>query len=306
MPHLLPVALWRRLCYGRVLNIATVRGPVYVALTFDVEQDFGSLGEQGVTTTSRPFLQEFGALCNERGWVATFFIQGDLVESLAQELSELVTEHEIGLHGFHHELWGRPKWFLPQKPIEKDEKRLRLNLGLKAFQGCGLPRPISFRAPSMVIDGEALKLLEELDFRVDSSASSYLGVPPVPRLVGKIVSLPVSVSPIPRFVFKGILPTFAPYVGLSLQNLLELEEGQLLSLVREILAYQISQGYRPHLITLAHPWEFYENGLSPFCSRDNFRRLSERLGFLEENFRLRYVSLHNLASRLLPGRIEES
>ncbi|HEY83024.1 MAG TPA: hypothetical protein G4O01_07055 [Dehalococcoidia bacterium] len=274
---------------------------VLVAITFDIEYDFGSSARDATASAAPPFLQELPALAKELGAVFTLFIQGDLAEKFSHYLYGLQDKHELGLHGYAHELWGRAKWFLPHHPVPLHTRRELIKRSLKCFLNNNLTAPTSFRAPDLVADMDTLRLLEEHSFSVDSSAPSYYGVPPMPTkplgATSRLLSIPLTASPIPRFQMRYLLP-FTSYEVFNMFQLATSDDNHLLSYVKEVLAFQMGIGVRPHLVFLTHPWEFKEwpgRKRLGYCSSSNYELLKRKFSLLEEKYQLRYVSMKELA-----------
>jgi hypothetical protein len=179
-------------------------------------------------------------------------------------------------------------------------RRELLQRSLKCFADNELIRPTSFRAPDLVADQATLRLLEEHSFIVDSSAPSYCGVAPVPTkpLGGnsKLLSIPVTANPIPHFQTRYFMP-FTFYELFNMARLATSDDHHFIEYVGEVLAFQVKAGVSPHLIFLAHPWEFKEwtdKNRPSYCSSHNYDLLSKKLLSLEERYRLRYVSMKEL------------
>ncbi|MFC2122479.1 DUF2334 domain-containing protein [Bacteroidota bacterium] len=274
---------------------------VMVALTFDIEYDFGSSATEAAYASAAPFLERLPAWGKELEAVLTLFVQGDMVEKLAGYLHNLQDEHEIGLHGYAHELWGKEKWFLPHRAVPKHKRRDLLELSLKCFSDNDLTTPSSFRAPDLVADKDTLQLLEESGFAVDSSAPSYYGVPPLPtRPLGqgsRLLSIPITVNPAPRYETRYGIP-FAAYEILNMARLVAGDDAHFLDYVRQVLSFQAGAGVKPHLVFLAHPWEFMEwpgNRRPAYCSGNNYQLLKQKLSLLEERYSLKYVGVKELS-----------
>jgi len=76
------------------------------------------------------------------------------------------------------------------------------------------------------------------------------------------------------------------------------DDSHLLNYVGEVLAFQVGTGVSPHLVFLAHPWEFKEwvnKGRPAYCSSRNYELLSRKFSLLAERYRLRYVGMKELA-----------
>jgi len=278
--------------------------PVLVALTFDIEYDFGSSARQSTSDAIAPFLQELPALAKELRAVFTLFVQGDMVAGLAGQLCQLQIEHEIGLHGYAHELWGKAKWFLPHKPASLQARQELLPQSLKSFADNNLAPPASFRAPDLVADADTLRLLEEHGFSVDSSAPSYYGIPPVPtRPLGstsQLLSVPITANPNPCSKMKYLIP-YTSYEVFNMAWLAASDDSHFTNYVDEVVTYLVNAGVSPYLVFLAHPWEFREwadKDKYAYCSGRNHKLLRDRFMLLEKKYPLQYVSMKELARSL--------
>lgn len=305
MPYFMPcVGLKRR--RSKMLSTSEIpsESPLLIALTFDVEYDFGSSAKDSSSEAVEPFLKQLPTLAEGLQAVSTLFVQGDLVARYGELLLNLQSSHEIGLHGYAHELWGEAKWFLPHKPVSLESKRELLKQGLQNFADNNLAPPVSFRAPDLVADTDTLRLLGENGFLVDSSAPSYRGILPQPsRPLGPastFQSIPITAAPIPRVRRRYLLP-FTTYEVFNMSWLAATSDQHLLDYVAEVVSFQIRNGTKPHLVFLAHPWEFREwEGQKPldYCSEDNYELLQRKMRLLGERYQLRYVSMKELARAL--------
>ncbi len=274
---------------------------ILVVLTFDIEYDFGSAGGEAAVQAVGPFLKHAGPWGKEMGAALTLFVQGDLVAGLAGYLRELEKENEIGLHGYSHELWGGAKWFLPHKPLPLETKRGLLERSLEQFSTHHLARPVSFRAPDLVTDRETLELLESYGFTVDSSAPSYYGVAPeLSRPLGpgsKLLEIPVTARPYSRTQFRCFLP-FTSYEVFNMFQVTAGDDRHFTDYVDDVLTFQVKAGVMPHLVFLAHPWEFQEwpaRRRLDYCAQANYELLRRRFSLLRERYRLSYVTLSEMA-----------
>jgi len=305
MPYFIPcVKLKRR--RGKTLSDAEIpsESPLLVALTFDVEYDFGSSAKEASADAVEPFLHQLPALARGIQAVFTLFVQGDLVGRYGELLLNLQSSHEIGLHGYAHELWGKARWFLPHKPVSYKSRRGLLRRSLKNFTDNKLAPPVSFRAPDLVANADTLRLLEEHGFLVDSSAPVYRGTLPLPaRSLGPsspILSIPITASPVPRIHLRYLLP-FTAYEVFNMAWLATTSDQQLLDFVAEVVSFQIQNGTKPHLVFLAHPWEFREctgEKRLGYCSEDNYELLRRKMQLLKGRYQLQYVGMKELAHML--------
>ena len=304
MPYLLPYVKIKRRSKTKSKAEVPLKSPLLIALTFDVEYDFGSAVKEKSIESVEPFLRQLPALGEELQAVFTLFVQGDIVGRYAELLRNLQLKHEIGLHGYAHELWGKAKWFLPKQPISRNIKQELLEESLKVFSSNRLSSPVSFRAPDLVAHTETLRLLPEYGFSVDSSAPSYYGTPPLPvKPLGSastLLSIPITAAPRPRVRTRYLLP-FAAYEVFNMLWLATTSDRHLLDCIDEVLSFQISAGTKPHLVFLAHPWEFREwdrGERYSYCSGDNYELITRKLQSLEESYQLKYVCLRELAQLL--------
>ncbi|HEY3109326.1 MAG TPA: polysaccharide deacetylase family protein [Chloroflexota bacterium] len=276
-----------------------------LALSFDVERDPGQPVDPHRCQTCFPFLNWLEAVSLARDWRTTLFVQGSIVEQLAAPLRRLVPRHELGLHGYFHELWGRQLWFAPYEPSPAPGlRRALLEEGLRAFERAGLPRPRAFRAPNLVCDQTTLALLEQAGFRLDSSAAAYRGEAPIVSRHGALVRVPVSGAPRPILHrWRGTpLPSWAIHRVVNLENFLA-PPDELMPLVEEVLAVQTLAGSPHHLVVLAHPWEFADLPITG-CGSANYDRLIERVELLSSYFPTTVSGISDIVSRSALGHVD--
>ena len=239
---------------------------VALCLTFDVERDWGSMTPHRNLRSLEPFVMGIGPLLARVGAFATFLVEGGIIRQAPDPWVQLARQgHEIGLHGYDHESWG-VDWFndLENSPLaDIAHGRTLLALAVEAFARAGLPGPRAFRAPNLVLDPAFWPILFQYGIRVDSSAPGMKGDRPLVRTLfsaldgERLVSLPASTPIVPCLVRNGLVPQFR-YPLFSLQNSLRMSDAQLIAYAEDICRYQIAQGQRPHLVYLAHPWEFVD------------------------------------------------
>lgn len=291
LPHAAPYTLLRRWQHAPHASAPTLGTPLSICLTFDVEHDFRDPASSG---SSLRFLPRYLAWAHAEGWRGTLYVQGDLVPTLAPLLQEAQSRHELGLHGLHHEVWGRSRWWqysLGFVSLSFREKQRRLAQALKLFEAAGLVRPRSFRAPYLNVDARSLRLLAQHGFTSDSSAATYLGARPISTR-RDLWRIPVTAHPRPEGH-----PARARYPEFALGNLLQMSKRQRLETVAAALCLQQRQGFLlpPHIVILAHPWEFETTAGVPYASTANFERLRGVLGELSEVYELRFRSISDLA-----------
>ncbi len=305
MPYFIPCVKLKRRQRKKLSNVdIPSETPLLIALTFDVEYDFGSSAKEAATEAVEPFLRELPVLAGEMQAVFTLFVQGDLVNRYAELLLNLQSSHEIGLHGYAHELWGKAKWFLTHNPVSLPSRQELLRQSLKNFADNNLAPPVSFRAPDLVADTDTLRLLQEHGFMVDSSAPAYRGALPLPARppgpASTLLSISITAAPTPRVRLRYLLP-FTAYEVLNMSWLAAASDQHLLEYVAEIVSFQMDNGTKPHLVFLAHPWEFREwTGREKlgYCSRDNYKLLHRRMQSLQARYQLQYVGMKELAQTL--------
>ena len=262
-----------------------------IALTFDVEHDPMSESHEMVSD----FLSRIEKVAEEN---STFFVQGNLINELANHLKELEKKNEIGLHGFAHELWGDEKWWIDKNTLNLKEKTSLLSLALSYFKKNNLKRPLSFRAPYAVINREVLNLLRKFDFIIDSSATSYLGVFPLPKNLNGLISIPVSANPVPKISVRKMIP-YCYYEIFTAETVLSFSRKELLDFITTITSFQKTHNCKPHLVFIAHPWEFVMfGGDRSYSSPKNYKLLKKIFSTLEKNCKVEYVTMKQLSKKL--------
>ena len=300
LPHHAPFWLARHARFGSASGTSRVvlprTEPLPVALTFDVEQDLGSFGSPARWETCGSFLDWLAEAAPAHGWRTTLFVQGSLVLPLAAPLGRLEPEHEIGLHGYLHELWGRPLWFGVQRASPIAERPRLLQRGREAFEQAGLKPPVSFRAPNLVADRNTLSLLPTHGFTLDSSGPAFRGCLPVATRHKGLLRIPVSADPRPKVRRRWGVPTWARFDHLNAQTVLFSPLPELLSVVQAILHAQDLIGCPRHLVLLAHPWEFANVGRTG-CAAENRELLVKRLAALSSHMTMQFRTMSQLLPR---------
>jgi polysaccharide deacetylase family protein (PEP-CTERM system associated) len=96
---------------------------------------------------------------------ATFFVLGWIAERLPQLIREIHARgHEIGSHGYHHTLCGQSSTQDLKTDLIESKRRLEEIIGAPIH---------GYRAPSFSINDEILRLIQECDYRYDSSFNSF-------------------------------------------------------------------------------------------------------------------------------------
>jgi len=113
------------------------------------------------------------------------------------------------------------------------------------------------------------------------------------------VRIPVTANPFPYFKKKGGL-IFTKFRLFNLKILNELQDAKLCEYISQILRMQIYQESIPHLVFLAHPWEFYGKGElekdENFNHRGakNYNILKEKLRLIEKQYIVKYLTVNQL------------
>jgi peptidoglycan-N-acetylglucosamine deacetylase len=146
-----------------------IKGQKYVLLTFDVESDVGSW-----TTEYRSIRQALPLIADEllKNEVrATFFYTACAAMQAPDVALSLVKQgHEIGCHGYYHESFGKPTYFIPgDHPLMPDEIYGRLIKATDVVERIVGIRPVSFRSPRLWGGVDLLAALEKLGYCTDSS-----------------------------------------------------------------------------------------------------------------------------------------
>ena len=290
MPYYLPNNLFNWYSRKKMMKDVTVR-KIFVSITFDVEAE--NIPNYHIKNFFEGIIKDLG---NKK---ATFFICGNLISKFSYILKKIQSKHEIGLHGFAHELWGDEKWWAIKKPIDYEQKGELLKLCLDIFKENRLRRPISFRAPYLITNHDTFKLLKKNNFRVDSSLSSYLGnfSLPVKFFKGKIMSIPVSVNPLPKVSFQYLIP-YTSYESFNWTFINNLDKNNFINFINSIFSWQIFNKIQPHLVFLAHSYQVVENDKKLKYSHEKSEKMFKLFSFLEKNYQVEYVTLRKLAERL--------
>jgi peptidoglycan/xylan/chitin deacetylase (PgdA/CDA1 family) len=144
----------------------------FVCLSFDF--DGPSLWMQRrMTTPTAVSRGEFGAvavprllkLLERRGLPATFFIPGHTIETYP-DLCKRVADagHEIGLHGYAHEL---------NALVTEDRERWAFERSVELITGLAGTAPAGYRAPSGDLTTQTIRLLGEFGVAYDSSLMGH-------------------------------------------------------------------------------------------------------------------------------------
>lgn len=304
MPHKIFGQLNKRAHLLRInLNRVKVEGPIPCSITVDFERNHGSKDQHGSlkpsVETCKKFLENFKDFSHQQEFKGTFFVQGNLVPHLADELKNFDEDgHELGLHGMYHGLWGDPKWFLNDRPLSKAEKMHFLEAALKNFEDADLTKPVSFRAPNLVMKDESYEVLSDYGFKYDSSYPTFAGGDPLPYETASIKGLPVSFDPIPHFTRAAAVFPVVKYFTMTTYHFLKLSDEELERICKMIFWMQKKSKVKPHLVLMMHSWEFEGSDIYNFCGGDNYSKFAKKFHFLQEKFGVKFLTFENLCKEV--------
>jgi peptidoglycan/xylan/chitin deacetylase (PgdA/CDA1 family) len=275
------------------------------SLTVDIENDFGIPENPSFTTLERG-VSNLMTFFNKQNIDATFFVMKTVCDKIPNQVKKMGSHHEVGVHGYAHECWGKQKWWLRQRPLKIEQKRRYLAESVDVVEKTVSRTPKSFRAPYLVIDMESLGLLDELGFLVDSSAPSYYGISPKPYYPSGLSLLEVPVSADPRPWPELVpIPHFR-FDYLNMKLLAMRGADWCANFVRDIVSYQTERGIKPHVVMLAHQWEFFGVKNVPgksfeYAKGKNIDLLEEFITKIREMFKTRFVAMQELAKQVAPA-----
>ncbi len=295
MPWFLPRVLLERKLYNETYK---GRAPLKFCLTVDVEQAYGSADLPHEIEHVPVFLDRFADMCKALDIKSTLFCQADLIETFQEKLRSLEENgHEIGIHGLHHELWGREKWFLKDPWVPPLERKKLLKKIREIVDSCGLKAVRAFRAPNLVVDLTTLSLIREFGFEIDSSSPAMLGRKPMPKLKDGICRVPVSRDPKPHIQWKYFMP-FGNYIVMNLFNFLKLSDGEILIAIERLREYHRKNKIAPHIVFLCHSWEFQSRDDMKYPNGENFMELSKKIAMLKGHMDLEFMTLTELCTTI--------
>lgn len=126
-----------------------------IALTFDVESDFGMERTDNNIDDSLPIILK---VLREERIKSTFFVTGEILEKKSEKILDICKGHEIACHSYSHKEFNR---------LSKNEIDKQLFKAKKIFQEFGLS-PIGFRAPRFYMNEKILSVVSRY-FSYDSS-----------------------------------------------------------------------------------------------------------------------------------------
>lgn len=217
-------------------------------VSVDVEHDVG-------TGANKKFhgVEEMGKILGifkKFGVPLTLFVTGDVLERYSDEGKRWAEEYEIASHSYSHRFFNE----LSVREREEDTRQF-----LELYKSIFHSHPSGFRAPSHIIDTEAMKILEEYGFMYDSSVvphyppfKKYRGyktrAPREPYRTGNIVEIPVSgqifglplagawIAGLPFLLYKVLFTLYAPdFVTLSMHSWDGLEDQTFYNKLEKVL-----------------------------------------------------------------------
>jgi len=126
-------------------------------LTLDLEQDFAGLLERP-SYEGLGHLPELIALLRAKGTPLTCFVQGSLLETHWQQVSQLYElDIEFGLHSYSHPAPGKMNF------------EFEISTGRETYRNVFGCYPAAYRSPMGFVNEECFRLLAENGFKYDSS-----------------------------------------------------------------------------------------------------------------------------------------
>jgi len=221
----------------------------------DREKNLNSIPNQVESTLN--FIEDFGR--------ATFFVDPAVAEKV--ELPQ-ITKHEIGCHSYKHSAVGDNWWI--KREDKKFEARFAIEKGTNLIKDYFNVKPVSFRAPKFSISQKIFKILEENNYKIDSSFHPH-SCELLPRKISSILEIPISRIPKPEVVFRKFIPHLR-FKSLMMSVLKDVGVDEFLRISKEILYYWNGKE-KPILVFLVHNWEI--NAESINLLRDYFKELEK-------------------------------
>ena len=91
---------------------------------------------------------------------ATLFVTGRILAEYSGKAEDWAEDYEIACHSFTHRFWNA---------LDAKEREKELDDFIALYRKIFNKKPLGFRAPSHIVDEQALKLLEDKGFLYDSS-----------------------------------------------------------------------------------------------------------------------------------------
>ena len=154
------------LCGGGA-SAAGIWGPdglrVAASITFD---NLGEAGEIAAGTwpqgkslgqhSSVENLPKVLSVLEEEGIRSTFFVEGSNTDTYPDAVRSIAERHEIGCHGFWHEVWHE---------LKPEQERDILARALRGYRKLGIAQVPGFRPPGGKLTSASWNVLRELGFR---------------------------------------------------------------------------------------------------------------------------------------------
>ncbi|MFH1780755.1 MAG: polysaccharide deacetylase family protein [Candidatus Nealsonbacteria bacterium] len=125
-------------------------------VSIDVEKDLGREEFQGVEK-----LDIILNVFKNHSVSATLFLTGEALQQYQEKFRNLAASYGIACHSFTHRFWNT---------LNFEERKKELEDFISLYRNVFQKSPVGFRAPSHVIDKEALNLIASKGFLYDSSA----------------------------------------------------------------------------------------------------------------------------------------
>lgn len=147
--------------------------------------DRGS-GTEPRFSSSRKGTELLVGLLDEMGVKATFFAEARTLKET--DASDMLTGHEIALHGLDHEDFTGGSCGIK---MDDDEIRDVLAKGKDMIKDLSGKYPRGFRAPYMRFDPSKYHILEDIGMKYDSSVYAEINERMIPYSIGGITEFPV-------------------------------------------------------------------------------------------------------------------
>jgi len=219
----------------------------------------------------------------------TFFCVATLVEQYPKKVKALSLNHLVGCHSYNHENYGgRPvKVWTDSQPIlikDDEEKRRLLIKAKKIIRNVIGKEPEVFVAPFDCIDTQLLKILENLNFKVDCSYHNYsLGLQThfFQPIGFNILELPLSVVYCGnKLTYKNVLEAFT------------FDKKNLQAILQQDIIMITCHPYEYTNITIPHPQEVLIVG-------EKKKKALEDLIVLLKNNNYEFIDILQLKDRVL-------
>lgn len=146
-------------------------------ISIDVEEDLGGNSFYGVE-----HLDNILKIFDDMEISATLFVTGTVLENYPDLLTDWSKKHEISSHGYYH---------IPLHKLSLGERKKQLSKFCKVYHDIFGKNPVGFRAVQHSIDNYQLNLLNNFDFKYDSSViPKYV---PIKKYIGYKGKAPINI-----------------------------------------------------------------------------------------------------------------